>query len=108
MNVETVLAQSEGPAEVGGGVAFGQAAQHLIVERLDRGRDEETAGIGQGARSPSAARTTRGTGRPAGRHRFMGAGERRYRGPQIMDVGGADDVPGEGDPQAAVRSWRPW
>jgi hypothetical protein len=47
---ETVLAQKpERPAEVGGGVAFGQAAQHLVVERLDRGCDEEATRVGQGA-----------------------------------------------------------
>ena len=34
---------------------------------------------------------------------FVGAGECRHRGPQIVDVGGADDLPGEGDSQAAVR-----
>jgi len=46
---ETALAQKpEAPAEVGGGVAFGQAAQHLVVERVDCGRDEETTSVGQG------------------------------------------------------------
>ena len=46
---ETVLAQKpESPAEVGDGVALGQAAQHLVVERLDRGRDEKATGVGQG------------------------------------------------------------
>ena len=46
---ETVLAQKpEGPAEVGGGVAFGQAPQYLVVERLDRGRDEKATSVGQG------------------------------------------------------------
>ncbi len=34
---------------------------------------------------------------------FVGAGERRHCGPQIVDIGGADDLPGEGDSQAAVR-----
>ncbi len=46
---EAVLAQKpEGPAKVGGGVAFGQAPQYLVVERLDRGRDEEATRVGQG------------------------------------------------------------